>query len=425
MSAQQELYGRELVQSDERGVQYAGEWYEQLREFDTVSENGVIVGYSDDPLDGIRPVRLSEFSLTENVALVGDGVQHSGMKYTIAQQLASRDGTMCFVGTYQDTIQFLRSIPESRTDDVVWVGPDKAHFNMFEQFDDGLDPQFDSGVLSEVLSRVLAPTGSMGSVMGMIVNHVCDEVYGRNDVDLDMVVQEVLEGDTDLSFNLDQFDRQSIDPFLRRLQSLTMSEMSSVIANPDGESLFDAVQNDSIIVCPVTRPSNPFQDTELTILLTAFLQTVWRAMRVHNGHQDSDTPFSIVFADQSVLDTVPKSVEKWLQEDFNSEVACVTQAPHPMDLHTKTRASLFVQSYNLFSFAVSDMTSGNTISGQLGDVGRKRLMRLDTDEWVAVILNRYGETVEMEGTAFKQPRVDKQRNPFKNLPITNPQTKTE
>jgi len=414
-----EMFGREIATFDENeGRVVAGNWYDEMRLQDTVSENGVIVGYSSDPLDGIRPVRVPMNAMYDNVGVFG-GNKDNSIISIVSQQLADVDDNMCYIGSRNDSIRFVRSLPENRLDDVVWISPENHHFNFLDPFlEKGHEEeQFDKGSIHKTIKNMISHNSHFGVKMESILSHIVDHAYHEacsgESIEFDYLL-DTLNGDgiLDDSYSLSRAE-QTKEPLRRRFSDLASRDIMDVCNDPDGLSLYDTISEGSIIVCPTTTKfSDTIDNRNMETLITALLWTLWRAMRIDYGESDNPNDFMLVVNDDDVFTHSFDAVENWLEEEFHENVGCIVNAPSPMEFETDVRMSLFSQCHTKFAFNVCDTLTANTLAGELGGVERNKLMRLDDNEWVALIVNRYNYPVEMEGTVFQKPKIDSDLNVF-------------
>lgn len=319
--------GKEQLVQDENGDIWAGEW-QRTQRVRARDNDMVALGTYNDPFRGDDQVaQLTKPSLLRHMLIMGNtGYGKETAIRNLQVQLIQDGHGMCFVDPRGSAKKLLKSIPEERHDDVIYIEPASGNekavgMNILEP---GLDPS-DNQYEAEVDHIAASITGMLkdrsefwGPQIGNLIETLLKQLIRVDEpytlLDFVTILHDKEErqrfaevhgdelGDTKFLERIAEQDNAAFDPILRRVRGWVEDRTThqALVQENSPFNFVDATREDKIVIIDT---SNIQRQATKELVTRAFVESLWSAMKIFERPRDKSYYLFIDECDRVLSET--------------------------------------------------------------------------------------------------------------------------
>lgn len=371
--------GKEItVRDEDTGGVYAGEWLRDMMKSGYKKDiNRILLGYAEDKIQGAKPAYIKEDSMYQHTAIFGaSGFGKTTVLKNMMVQLAYRDRGFCFIDPKgKDIEDFVRLLPESRLDDIVWVNPDDVNrdmfvgFNLFETASDPDDPFYEREI-EEIISdfHLMIEEGIESGQGGAIISNTTKEVTNalirleENYTILDLVAILESQDEREALANCNLPDIHT--SFLRQLATMENDEFGALFrylrewVRPEATRKLIAQEETSINLSEVVedgkilliKGGNLSEDVQRLIFMM-IIRRLWSSIKTRNEKYENPDPFYMIMDEFDIIGKTAKiNIRDMLSKGRSMKLGLVLSTQQPNQLHSEIKEQVLSNSKNIFTF---------------------------------------------------------------------------
>jgi hypothetical protein len=407
------------------------------------------LGYIDNPKRGVKEAGIPHDALFKHTALFGNSGygKSTVMKNMMLQWIQSGYG-VCFIDPKgDDSPKMLRTIPEHRMDDIVWVEPGATSgrqtvgFNILEtEAEPGTEeqeteanniaedilglleakarnwsPQLD-GVVSTVLERMIKD--DKGYTLGDL--YKLAKSSSEREMFLDMYEEELDSMEKEYIENIEQNELNELETILKEILSKPI--MKQTIAEPNSSiNISEAIEKDKIILANFSNIS----DEDLEFLTSAVVRRIWSKIKSKKDIPEKEREPYFLCIDE--FDNVTKDfaeededllrIAEILSTARSYRLSCMVANQNPTQLAEDIKNDVYGNCNNLFTFNQGNFQDAGDLASPIEDVESRHIMSLsyfeligrltiDGDKTPGIIINTFAEYPPLRS----QEEVDRKLN---------------
>lgn len=399
--------GREMYTAGEDEM-YAGEVVRQMIEARRFRPDSYTwFGYTKDPNRGVEEVGVPHQSLFTHTMLFGaSGYGKSTVMQNMMLQWMQANYGVCFIDPKgDDSEELLRSLPEHRRDDLLWVEPGNAEraqavgFNFFDTYNEpGTSDHAEEAEqvadqfveLLEVFSRDWSPqmSGTAKAIVEQLVK--ADEEY--TPIDFYTILDSAPERDAFLEMygdSMEDIARNYVENFDPKVMQGLISQVEQMVGEPvlremiaheDSDvSLAECVEEGKIILANI---SNLSDDSDKKLVTAAFVRRIWSTINARSGEDETElSPFYLAIDE---LKDVTKNLEdeddklqlgEIISKARSLRLSLMMATQQPSQLTEDVKKEVYA-CQNMFTFNPDEMMDAGEV-GKAMDVDGMTVMNLD------------------------------------------------
>jgi hypothetical protein len=383
---------------------YASEEVEQMITRGTPPDSGeIVLGEVDEPFsEGRRFASVRTESLAPRpVSAGGGGWGRPAAINSILLQLAFDGEGFCYIDPKgEGAVDLLQRLPTNRFDDVVLVGRHHLQGRMHHGFDLLETPENKATpdrvlimALLDVLTDYHDPRieGQLYHACGVaskldIPFAEIQQVFDMDNDDFDDTDVSVGESAREWVADIDP-DDEDLYPLLRRIQWLSENPALRSIFSPDSTSIYDAVDNNQIIIGVATTESRSVKQVMATGLLGKLYDVL-----ISSG-DGRERIYPVVIDDMDSLDIPTGLVETYVSEARTYRAPLIPSIQYPEQMSYEDQEHFFHIIDNWLCFRQANIQAANELKPRLGIENRDQLLNLNRHETFAKLQGVDGEYI--------------------------------
>ena len=403
--------GEEHLVTDENEQIFGGEWQQKFLE---EPENMITIGHHHDPMRGPQqPSQYTVDSLYRHLLITGmtTGYGTSTLVRNIQLQLIERGYGMSFIDPRgNDSLEILKSIPEHRLDDVVWIEPrsekDKfIGFNSFNLYSEKGDENYDEEVdmkAKSFVSMIKDYSEYWGPQLDNITESLVRELIRAeesfNPIDFIKIIKDKEERklfaenygsglENEFMKQIAEQDTDVFEPTIRRLREwVSDRDTRTFCASESHFDLVEAINSNKIIILNTSNISSSSTETILTRL---FIDHLWNAVRISKSSTSKDAGhFLFINNCNSIEDSLSNICQLISQaRSFKLGVIPIVQRLNDLDPNIKT---CLRQTDNTITLNVGTDPSTTGTVAQLFNISAKEISELEHFEAISKVMSKSG-----------------------------------
>lgn len=402
--------GKEMAMAaDEKGEQvYGGKFVRDLIESRKYRKKSYTwLGYIESPKRGAREVGLPHNSLFKHTAIFGNsGYGKSTVIKNMLLQWAQSNYGFCFVDPKgDDSRQILRTIPEHRMDDIIWVEPgatdrETVGFNILST---GAEPGTDeqrseaNAIVNDVLGLLEAKCRNWSPQIEGVVSAILDKMLkdtknytigdlykiansaSEREVFVEMYDEELDKMEKEYIENIEQGDLNEIVSALKEFLSKPI--IKETIAEPESNiTISEAIEEDKIILANFSN----IADEDLEFITAALVRRIWSKIKSRKDIPEPEREPYFLAIDE--FDNVTKDFEQD-EEDLlrvaeilstarSYRLSCLVANQNPTQLAEDIKNDVYGNCNNLFTFNQGNFQDASDLANPIEDVDSRQIMSL-------------------------------------------------
>ena len=399
--------GREIKMQTDKGV-FAGKFVRDMIEARRYRpESYTWLGHTESPKRGIQEVGIPHRALFKHTAIFGNsGYGKSTVMKNMMLQWAQAGFGLCFIDPKgDDSGKLLRTMPEHRKDDIIWVEPgatdkrESVGFNVLETLAEPGTPEQEAeadaviedlvGIFESVCTSWSPQIkGAATTILGQMIrakeDYTLVDFYkvldspAEREAFVDMYGEDMDNMDREYVENIEPAEVQPLTQQLKQIISRPMTR--EILATPNANaSLADAIENDKIVICDFSNIS----DDNLEFLAAAFVRRIWSTIKARKDIPEPERDPFFLCLDE--FDNQTKDFQdaegmmhigEILSQARAFKLSVMLANQNPTQLAEDIKQEVYGNCNNLFTFNQGNFQDASDLAQPLKDLDARQIMDL-------------------------------------------------